>query len=201
MKISQTSQTTSRRRRRSRHRQRGNAILVALIALTGLGTLGILTVSTVQGGLTSVTVDRGHAIALQAAESGVMVGMRYLSLPTYDYEPFPDRGFSYVVVQGNSNPLIDNTYDLPGLPGNRAQPGASGNVFSPSMKAWYDVSVLNNRTDPGYLNGSDFEDTDGRIVFRATGYGPGRASARVEVEVKYLEPEERFVILSWREIQ
>lgn len=185
---------------RRRHRgQRGNALLVSLIALTGLGTLGIITVLSVSGGFSASTADRSHAIAVYAAESGITVGMRYLGLPTLDYDDTPSTGrrFSYILVPGK-----DNYYDLPGLPGNRMLPGNSQNLFSPSMKAWYDVRVKNNPTDPMINDTNDFEDSDGRIILTSTGYGPNRATATIEAELFYDEvPNERFVVLSWREVE
>lgn len=170
---------------------------MALIALTGLGTLGVITVLSVSGGATAASADRSHAVAVYAAESGLMVGMRYLGLPTFDYDDSASgRRFSYVVLPGANNP-----YDLPGLPGNRALPGSSQNLFSPSMKAWYDVKVKNNPTDPNVNDTTDNEDSDGRIIFTSTGYGPSRATATLEAEVFYDESNERYVILSWREVE
>jgi hypothetical protein len=191
----------ARRRARTRDPQRGNTLVIALIARTGLATLGALTISTVEGGISSGTAERSHNIALYAAESGVMVGMRYLDEPTYSFvSPLPPTngaGFSYVVLPG------DNPYDLPGLPGNRRPPGHSENIFSPDLKAWYDVSVINNKTDPRYdqTTPADQEDSDGRIVFISTGYGPNRATATLEVEVMYDDAANKYAILSWREVE
>ncbi len=186
------------RRPRARDRgQRGNTLIVAMIALTGLATLGALTISSVQGGITSTSSDSAHQIALYAAEAGVMVGMRYLNEPTYAYQSIANggEGFGNIVRNKNGDP-----YELPGLPGNRVQPGQSGNIFSPGMKAWYDVHVKNNRTDPGYPNLTKYE-RDGRIVFTSIGYGPSGATATVEVEVEFDDPKNVFTILSWREIE
>jgi hypothetical protein len=173
---------------------------VTLIALTGLGTLGVITLTTVQSGISASSTDRARATALLAAESGVMVGMNYLNEPTYSFvhPSVPGgRGFSYVVLVG------DNEYDLPGLPGNRRLPGQPGNKFSPGMKAWYDVSVKNNQTDPNFNLSvpADYEDTDGRIVFLSTGHGPDHASVSLEVEVQFDDAQNRFAVLSWREVE
>jgi hypothetical protein len=202
----------ARPRWRFRNRQRGNTLIVALIALTGLATLGAITISSVEGGLSSGTADRSHHIALYAAESGVMAGMRYLDDPTFGFSqpeapldagpppvwapaPYSATGFSPIILSG------DNSYDLPGLPGNRRPPGHSENIFSPDLKAWYDVAVINNKTDPRYYDTTNFEDSDGRIVFISTGHGPGNATAILEVEVFYNDATNKYTILSWREIE
>ncbi|MBK7539212.1 MAG: hypothetical protein IPI49_28365, partial [Myxococcales bacterium] len=49
-----------------------------MIALTGLATLGSITVASVQGGVSTASADRFHAIAQYAAESGASAAMSYL---------------------------------------------------------------------------------------------------------------------------
>jgi hypothetical protein len=151
--------------------QRGNALLVSLIALTGLAALGNLTVATVQGNSTATANDRFHSIALYAAESGGAAAIDYLR----DSVNSSTR-FTTMVTPSNNAPKSPA-----GILGNGIQPGATGNAFSPSLKAWYSVQLLNNREDPGYATGSD---EDASLIIRATGYGPGGATAILEWKVQ-----------------
>lgn len=196
----------ARARSAARRRQRGNAIVVALIALTGLAMLGAVTVSSVQTGLTSANAERSAAIARYAAESGILAGMDYLR--TTVYRPHPTN-FSYVTRRANAT-----IEDLPGMPGNREQPGATDNPFSADMKAWYDVRILNNVTDPKFDDAAaeslDQEDSDRQIVLRSVGYGPDGATITLEAELKLIDPAaptnptppdpNTFVILTWRDL-
>ncbi|MEZ4363916.1 MAG: hypothetical protein R3B48_27320 [Kofleriaceae bacterium] len=170
-------------------------MIVTLIALTGLATLGAITVSSVQGGITSATSEKAHAIAIYAAEAGAMSAMDYLA-PVYTLA----NHFSYVTRLSNINPEVP-----PGLPGNEKLPGVAGNVFSPEMQAWYRVTVLNNPTDPNFdsaaAEAADQEDSDGRINLLSQGFGPDGATATLEVQLWFDEPNNRFVVLSWREVE
>jgi hypothetical protein len=154
-----------------RLRQRGTAMVVTLIALTGLGTLGTITMLSVEGGMTAAAADRSHAIAVYAAESGIMAGLHSVT-------PDAASGFTDLL--------------LPGLTGNRVMPGGSGNAFSPSMQAWYDVELKASQSNP-----------NGRVIFVSTGYGPNRATATIEAEVFFFFDGlvNRYVILSWREVE
>lgn len=151
--------------------QRGNAMIVSLIALTGLAALGGLTVSTVQGSNSATATDRFHAIALYAAESGGAAAMDFLR----DSVNSSTR-FTTLVTANNSEPKSPAA-----ILGNGVQPGATGNTFSPSLRAWYSVQLLNNREDPGFAAGSD---EDAAIIIRATGYGPGGAVAILEWKIQ-----------------
>jgi hypothetical protein len=146
-------------------------MLVSLIALTGLAALGSLTVSTVQGNSSATAADRFHAIALYAAESGGAATMEFLR----DSVNSSTR-FTTLVSANNSAPKSPAA-----ILGNGVQPGATGNVFSPSLRAWYSVQLLNNREDPGFSTGSD---EDASLIIRATGYGPGGATAILEWKVQ-----------------
>ncbi len=148
--------------------QRGNAMLVSLIALTGLAALGGLTVSTVQGNNAATATERFHAIALYAAESGGAATMEFLR----DSVNSSTR-FTALINPPNQSPAA--------IVGNGVQPGAPGNVFSPSLLAWYSVELVNNREDPGFSAGSD---EDAALIIRATGYGPGGATAILEWKVQ-----------------
>jgi hypothetical protein len=48
------------------------------------------------------------------------------------------------------------------------------------MQGWYSVEILNNPSDPRLAAG---EDSDARVILRATGRGPNGAIAIVELEV------------------
>jgi hypothetical protein len=151
--------------------QRGNAMVIALIALTGLITLGSLTVLSVQGGLATSGHDRFQAIALCAAESGASAAVDYLR-KTYDGAA---KWEAYVRLP--TLPTIHPT----GIPGNLKQPGDPENLFTETMRAWYDVAILNNPDDAMFATGGD---DDGRVIIRSTGYGPNGTVAVVEWEVK-----------------
>jgi hypothetical protein len=158
-------------------RERGNALLVALIALTGLITLAGLTVLSVQGGIATSSADRFSGIALYAAESGASVAMDYmrknvLKTGGSSQRTIPIAGMSAY----NASPPSP-----PDIPGNQKVPGDPGNLFTPAMGAWYQVEILNNRTDPQY--GTTGDDSDGILIIRATGHGPDGATAQIEVEI------------------
>lgn len=156
---------------RAQRAQRGNALLVSLIALTGLATLGSITVASVQGGSTSAASERFHTIALYAAESGGSAAIEYLRSSVNSATRFTE-----LVTPANSYPKSPSE-----IAGNGIASGATGNLFSADLKAWYTVQLLNNRDDPGYATGSD---EDATIVIRATGYGPNGATATLEWEVQ-----------------
>jgi hypothetical protein len=175
-------------------RQRGTTMVVALIALTGLGTLGTITMLSVQGGFSTATSDRSHAIALYAAESGAMIGLSFLR---DRYATAPARGFSDVTgASGN--------WETPSsIPGNERTPGQSGNPFSVDMRAWYRVTIKNNLTDPRFDDVGD-ADGDKRVFIYATGYGPDRSTATVEVEIQgtgLTSATAKVAVLSWREVE
>lgn len=146
-------------------------MLVSMIALTGLATLGSITVASVQGGVSTASADRFHAIAQYAAESGASAAMSYLRANVTS-----SNRFSAMVTPSNQAPKSPQE-----ISGNNVKPGDFGNVFSADLKAWYRVEIWNNRTDPGYLAGSD---EDAKVLIRATGYGPSGAAAVVEWEVQ-----------------
>lgn len=142
-----------------------------MIALTGLAALGSLTVVTVQGGSTAAAADRFHIIAMYAAESGGAATMEFLRANVNS-----GTRFTAFVSASNASPKSPS-----GISGNNIASGASGNLFSPNLKAWYSVQLLNNREDPGYATGSD---EDAKIIIRSTGYGPNGATATLEWAVQ-----------------
>jgi len=156
-------------------RQRGNALLVALIALTGLISLAGLTAMSVQGGLASSGSDRFKTIALYAAESGAASTMDFLR-KNIVFEPAKGGHWpnTYVSANNASPPILLE------IPGNQKLPGDPSNLLSPSMNAWFEVELLNDREDLGFPTG---EEKNGRIIIRSTGHGPDGATAVVEWDV------------------
>jgi hypothetical protein len=157
-------------RRRLRRRQRGSALVVSLIVLTGLIALGGLTVLAVQGGISASGHQRHRSTALYAAESGAAAAMDYLRRNVDTTSKW-----SAFVEPANTSPQrpID-------IAGNGAPPGDPGNLFSADIRAWYEVEILNNLDDDGFLAG---DDEDGRVIIRATGHGPNGTVAQVEWQV------------------
>lgn len=147
-------------------------MLIALIAIGGLITLGGMTVLSVQGGLTAVSHDRHRSASLYAAESGAAAAMVYLrahvvASPTY-WGPYV-------------NPRNVNPERPAEIIGNGVLPDINGNIFSADMVAWYEVEILNNVDDTGYVAG---DDADGTVIIRSTGHGPNGATAQVEWQVQ-----------------
>jgi len=147
--------------------------VLAMIVLTALGTLSLLTVFSVRGGIETSANDRFHAMAEYAAESGAAAGMDYLRA-NLD----PNFGWKAYVTPSNSLPLVDMTGKIVG---SNVLPGVAGNPFSSDVAAWYVVTIYNNRSDTGFVAGTD---DDKRIVMRSTGYGPNGAVAIIEWEIK-----------------
>ncbi len=152
-------------------RERGNAMLLILLALSGLAALGGMTALSVRGGLDAAGHDRFKSIALYAAESGASAAIDFLrkqSVAGVEWSAF--------VEPDNVDPQRP-----PGIVGNELLPGETGNIFSDDQQAWFEVELLNNATDTGLAAG---DDTDGRMVIRATGHGPNGAVAQIEWEVR-----------------
>ena len=155
-----------------RDRQGGNVVIVASLILVALFGLGSLTVLSVQGGISSASHDRFRSIALYAAESGAAASMDFLRRNRHE-----TQHWSAYVNPNNQEPL-----QRPGgIPGNEIQPGQPGNLFSPGMRAWYEVEILNNLNDNGFAAG---DDEDARVIIRSTGHGPDGTVARIEWEVQ-----------------
>ncbi|MEJ7601829.1 MAG: hypothetical protein WKG01_28280 [Kofleriaceae bacterium] len=152
-----------------RVRERGNAMLLAMIVLTALATLSSLTVVSVQGGIATTSNDRFHNIAIYAAESGGAVAMDFLRRMINS-----TTGWTAYISASNTNP------PQPNMPGNNIQYGQPGTLMSADQQGWYSISILNNRSDPGFVGGTD---TDKRVVIRVTGYGPNGSVAILEWDV------------------
>ena len=62
---------------------------------------------------------------------------------------------------------------------------------------WYEVSILNNREDPGFAAGTD---DDGTVILRAVGHGPDQTIVAVEAEVQDPLCLSTIFVLSFRSI-
>lgn len=153
-------------------------MLVALLALTGLAVLGAVTVSSVQTGLSAASAERGATVARYAAESGLASAMQFLRAYAY----YSGTMFSNNIRKDGAWEESASVYghDLP--------PGDEYNPFTASQQAWFTVQFRNNVDDPNYASqdaeDNNWEDSDGRIVVRAVGYGPDGARVGIEAEVK-----------------
>ena len=148
-------------------------MLVVTIAMAGVAVVGALTVVSVHGSMRGASHSRFQDVALRAAESGLAAGQVYLR-DRYS----EDTGFSALVEPSNTNPQMPAD-----LPGNGAEPGAAGNLFTTDVTAWYEVSILNNPTDTGFADG---DDEDRRVILRSVGHGPDGATVIVEADVSGL---------------
>lgn len=148
-------------------------MLVVTIALAGVAVVGALTVVSVHGSMRGASNSRFQDVALRAAESGVAAGQVFLRSRYTE-----DMAFSGFVEPNNTDPQSPAD-----LPGNGVLPGQVGNLFDSDITAWYEVTILNNPTDPGFADG---DDDDRRVVLRSVGHGPDGATVIVEAEVSGL---------------
>jgi hypothetical protein len=141
-----------------------------MLALLALVSMGSLTALSVQGGLAANSNDRFKSISLYAAESGAAAATDYLRRNVNAIS-----GFAEFVEPSNVDAQSpDQIY------GNRALPGEENNLFTETMNAWYEVVILNNDSDPGFVAGND---DDRRVIIQSTGHGPNGTIARVEIEI------------------
>ena len=145
-------------------------MLITLVVLSSLLAMGGMAVLAVQRSGGAIAHERFQSIAMSAAESGVVAGMVYLR---QQYQT--DARWSALVEVDNINPQTPVD-----LPGNLAEPGHTNNPFTEGLGGWYEVTVLNNETDPGFTLGND---TDSRVILRSVGHGPNGATATIEVQV------------------
>ena len=170
-------------------------MLVMMIVLVALGTIAGLTVISVQGGSATANTHRFSSMALYAAESGAAAAMQFLKANVHpETGPAADRYFSLLVEPGNTSPQSPA-----GIPGNNLQPGATGNLLSSDQQGWYEVTLLNNRSDPGLVAGNDL---DGIILIQVTGHGPNGAIKKLEWEVRSPTGvvNAPLVLLGWHEV-
>jgi hypothetical protein len=145
-------------------------LVVVLIVLAALVSIAGITFLSARSELQSGGHSRSQQAALYAAESGVAAAMEYLR-----DQCTPSELYSALV-----DPQNDPGQQPGGITGNGVEPGQTGNPFTAEQQTWYQVTVLNNRTDPGFAAGND---TDAALVIRSVGYGPSGASTTVEVEL------------------
>lgn len=188
-------ETVMASRPQQRQRRQGGAILVvtlvALVALLGVGALAMLAALSE---IRSSAITRFDRTALYAAESGVAAGLEHLR-----GQGAAGERFSALVTPDNAAPLRPDA-----ILGNGRRPGAEGNPFAEGSDAWYEVTVLNNPTDPGLADGRDLDAT---LVLRSVGHGPGQTQVMIEVEVRsdaLLGGAPRatgpFTLVGWRQV-
>ncbi len=141
--------------------------MVSLVGLIGVGGVALLAT---QSDLSGTAHDRFQTVALHAAEAGVAAAMDALR----NQHDSSDHWTTLVTPENQDVELCET------IAGNGVQPGEEGNLFSPDRKAWYEVQIQNNVSDPGFADG---EDDDSRVVIRSTGHGPNQARVILEVEV------------------
>jgi len=165
---------------RARETQRGSVLATAVIVLAGLIGVAGLSVLSVQRGLGVSGQQRGHAQALHAAEAGVISAAVFLRKHMVEGSSWGP----YVVANctiGIDGCPTNNPAQPMEIIGNFAAPGTTDNQFLPAAQAMYEVSLYNNPTDPGLVQGLD---SDNVIVIRSVGRGPDGARVVLEVEVE-----------------
>ncbi len=160
----------------ARNREEGSVAIVAMLVLVALISLGGLTTLSVQGGLATSGHERFRSVALYAAESGAAIGMDFLRSRVSAANGWSD----YVYANNDDGSGGPPPLNLE-IPGNGVAPGDAGNLFGASMKAWYEIRILNNREDPDYAAGND---NDKRVILQVTGHGPNGTVAQIEWDVK-----------------
>ena len=178
---------------RSRDAERGSTLIVALITLTALFSIGSVAMLAVKSEMSSVGQTRIDTETLYAAESGAAAALEYLR---GQCGAGGEVNFSAFVNQSNANPQHP-----PGIMGNLVQPGAVGYPFPPGTLVWYDVSILNNKTDTGFASAGGV-DNDARVTLHVVGHGPNRTAVTIEVEVytttcPVVTP---LLVMGWRQL-
>jgi len=160
-----------------RHGERGATLIVALIAVVALLGIGMVTMLTVRSDTVASGADRFQQVAMYAAESGAAAGVDFLrnNCSTSASSPL----YSALVEPNNVAPQSPGS-----IVGNSQQPGQTQNPFTASPNTWYQVVVLNNPDDTGYVAG---DDKDGVVILRSTGYGPNETRVTIELQVRLPE--------------
>ncbi len=144
-------------------------VLVALLALGGISVLAS------RGGIGSAGHERFKAVALYAAESGIAAAMQQIHDGT-DITTFLRDNHQELSAEDYANDVS--------VFGSGIKPGEQGNLFSADANAWYEVRLRNNVDDPDFdADPTADRDSDGRLIIRSTGYGPGGAAVVLEVEL------------------
>ncbi len=175
-------QVLSPNSRKPTHRhttEAGSVLIISMVALVALAGLGGFTALSVQSGVSAQSASRFQSVALYSAESGVAAAMQYLRTQIH-----PINNWNALVEKNNVNPQQPVA-----IPGNGQKPGDPGYPFVSGAKpyaGWYEVTVLNNESDPGFgrnKTGPGLLDTDARLVLRVVGHGPNGATTTIEVDI------------------
>jgi len=164
---------------RARECQQGSVLATSAVILAGLIGVAGLSVLSVQRSLGVSGQQRGHAQALHAAEAGIAASATFLR----NHLALGSRWSAYVVASCSPKEKDLGTCAgvmPPDLIGNGALPGSADNPFDATALAWYEVTLFNNATDPGFAAGID---SDSIIIMRSTGHGPDGERVVLEVEV------------------
>jgi hypothetical protein len=148
---------------RYRRRESGMVLVIVLLLLSALTVIVMLSLVSSLTTVTSAGDERARRVATYAAESGVAEGTEYL--------------FGVCDSATGFTAELGTTPSSAALPGNGAQPGASGSLLPASMLAWYSVSISNNFDDP---SGSATVDSDETVELTALGYGPDNSSVKIK---------------------
>lgn len=157
--------------RRRVDRQRGAVMIVSMMVIMALLGLASLTVVNVRGSLAASGHERFRTLALYAAETGVSVSTDFLRR-NIDGTIF----WTAYVSPDNTAPTTPT-----GLAGSGVLPGQTGAVLNNDLNSWYEVVILNNASDAGFVAG---EDRDARVLIRSTGHGPNGTTVVLEVEIR-----------------
>lgn len=164
---------------RARERERGSVLATSAVILAGLIGVAGLSVISVQRSLGVSGQQRGHSQALHAAEAGIASGATFLR----KHLSLGSNWGAYTVPSCSPTEKDAGTcvgVMPPDLYGNGLLPGDANNPFGAGTEAWYEVTLLNNATDPSFALGGD---ADAIIIMRSTGHGPDGARVVLEVEV------------------
>jgi hypothetical protein len=142
---------------------RGGTLLVAMVALVALLGVGMVTVLSIRSDSAAAGNDRFKQVALYAAESGAAAGLAFLR----DHCA-TDGSFFSTYIGTSPQDIIGNNVPF----------GDVGNPFV-ANDASYSVNVINN---PGEANPA--LDSDGIVILRVTGFGPGQTSTTIEMAIQ-----------------
>jgi|GEM_PF-4831234 len=153
--------------------ERGAVLVVSMVVLVSLLALGGLSMVATRDGVRSAGHERFRAVSLYAAEAGVAAVMQQIR----------DGTATTTLLRANHENRAADERELT-IHGTGAKPDDQDNVFSEDVKAWYEVTLRNNGDDSGFDIDPDLDtDTDGRLIVRSVGHGPGNTSVIIEVEV------------------
>jgi hypothetical protein len=161
------------------------------VVLAGLTIVAGFTIATIQRTTGISGQQRSHAQALHASEAGIEAAAAFLRA---NLAPGTNWSAYVTVPDAGGNPV---GVVPAGITGNGIQPGVLGNPFDPAALSWYEVTLFNNRSDPGLNTPAD---QDAVMVIKSLGHGPDGARVVLEVQVKGTLPGQPIVRQSWREV-